>query len=139
MKMIRMDEVRKGDIVGRCINRQIRVNHVNRVKRYAGDIHNGVPGGIGLFSGGSDGLCLVAAPDELIALLYRPRPEGMTEEQALAAVERCARRYAGAIADAEAIKWGSAGAKHDHLENPEDVLVELREAIEVYELGKPLK
>jgi hypothetical protein len=55
----------------------------------------------------------------------------------LGAVEACARRLAEAIADARAIKEGQVGIEHDHRENPQDVLAELRGAIEAYELGKP--
>jgi hypothetical protein len=72
-----------------------------------------------------------------LVLLRRPWPKGKTGRDILAAVEACAHRFLVAIGEARAISEGQVGIEHDHRENPQDVLTELREAIEAYELGRP--
>lgn len=78
-------------------------------------------------------------PKDFLILLHRPELEGRTEEDLLMAVETAAHRFVAARHDARAVASSTPGAMHDHLENPKDVLVELREAMDAHSLGKPPK
>jgi hypothetical protein len=119
MKAIRAADVHVGDVLMGGKVRAVRINADRTFIDY------------------EDGGCGLGLSDSTLILLHRPWPEGKTANDMLAAVEACARRLAEAIAEARAISEGQVGIEHDHRENPQDVLAELRGAIDAYELGMP--
>jgi hypothetical protein len=113
MKAISFGEVRKGDVVCKRIDQP---HEVDRVFRFKGN-----PSVLNLHC--TDEAMLSGKPEDVIGLLHRPWPEGATERNAWACIELF-------ILLVLAVRKTSLRLA--------PYLGSLCEAIETYELGKPL-
>ena len=119
IKAICYKDVRPGDVVGRSSRERITISAVvNGIELdYAGNDL------IRLFIDGFEGMYLAGPPEQLIGLIHRPWPQGQTIFDLLNEIGR--------------LGSGVQPLHHLGATSLEQAMTELREAIEVFELGFP--